>query len=80
MRMRTGLSSVRPRHEQMRLRTRMEKLTDNLYIILSSPFERSRAPVTLYDFAAFVCKFSMFFEGHMFLFLIIYLVYCSMSQ
>ena len=49
-------------------------------VILALPFERSRAPVILYDFAAFVCKFNMFLEGHMFLFLIIYLVYCSMSQ
>ena len=67
VRMRTRLSSVSPRHEQMRLRTRVQSLTDNS-IILSLPLERSRARVTLYDCAAILCKFSMPFEGHMFLF------------
>ena len=55
--------------------------TDGQFMmILALPFEQSRAPVILYDVAAFLCKFNMFFEGHMFLFVTIYFNYCSMSE
>ena len=36
--------------------------------------------VTLFYLRYFLCKCSMLFEGHMFLFVIIQLIYCNMSE